>query len=131
MKQKGILLLSIVLVFLIYLAAGYQTKVYRDQGGNRLVVDSTGILDIRNGGYFVFGDDTLAILKKGGNVGSSDSIIKVHMAGCDSTDIVLVTLNSRVQGKLMWAFPRVDTVDVKIDMNPADTVILSVQLWKD
>lgn len=126
-----ILVVLFMLTFHQVVIAQYTTKTYRKQGGDEFVVANGGRITIETGGSLVLDNDTLYIARAEGNVAAGDSIIKVPVAGCDSSDMALVTLNSAVIGKVMWAFPRVDTVDIMIDMNPADTVSISVQVWKD
>jgi hypothetical protein len=64
----------------------YTTKVYRDRGGDRLVVETGGIVQLKTGGQIVgnAGTQTSAIADLAGTVGTANNTMMAVPAPADT-----------------------------------------------
>lgn len=126
---QGTLILVLVLIFF---AGLFSSKVYKDKGGDRMTVDSTGILDLKNGHRLVINGDTATVTV--GKYLASSGVVFVYVAETDSSDFAMAAINTWTGGDSLYMH-RVtcidDTVLVKLSVLFTDSVDLAVFTLRD
>jgi hypothetical protein len=127
-------------LFLLVFAGLFSSRIYKDRGGDRMVVDSTGVLNIENGGRLVIKGDTVDTYLSGMQSPGTDSLLifgSVELAALSPIDSMstpifasiyaVVTTAGYPNAKIIRAYAvDDDSVYVHMDMNPDDSVRVSL-----
>lgn len=142
--MKKIFLIAVVAAVLLFCiwavtaTSQYITKVYHEQGGDALVVadggainiESGGGITIASGGTFSFGGYEFVIGRHFADNNAATDTISV--TGVDSDDIVIATMNTQTMGEayLIHARPGTNMIVLTYSADPAESVAVSYQVWK-
>ena len=124
--------IGIAALVFILIAQSYQTKVYKDSNGDREVVASGGILDLRSGHKLVINGDTCTVTV--GKYLASSGKVFVYVPKTDSSDFAIASINTWTGGDSLYMH-RVtcitDTVLVKLSVLFTDSIRLAVISFRD
>lgn len=135
----GFRLLGLVaLILFVAVAATYSAKVYKPTA-DKMVVASGGILDIQTGGKLVLNADTISTYTSGYVDVGDDSLVTITaISNVDTGDAIFAAIIAHgttagyPNASVIRAYcSTTDTIKVKLNVNPADSVKVAVIVLRD
>jgi len=127
--KKHLMIIIGVVILVSLCAAGYNSKIYKEPGGNREVVVSGGEIALE-GGKITIGSSTSSSLNfvQAGTIkiNNGKTSATLSVAGATSTSIVYLSPGTTLGSATKYfATPGTGTIKATVDQNPATTVTLN------
>lgn len=106
----------------------YSVPIYTEPGGERMVVESGGTIEMATGTLKLEGM-TVNIHHYAGDPGSAT--LTIATTGTDDSDLVIATLNSGAGVNVFSAVPQINSVSIGLSADPGRSIKLTLLTFED